>query len=481
MAKYLSCVRSGYGLVEGKRYKVAYEDKYAFYVDRFGHYTKEPDSDGLSYRNWFVLESDENGEDEELTNITVLKDETIGNGEAGVEREYREVKRKAGVGERIKIVKAQYSFGDYNNGDVLTVRKLKMEGFSGVYTKEASRGWSGGFAIDNNEYVVLEPTDIVRVGGVRYRLVERKATEGERIIFAADWKSKITAGKVYDVYACDRYGGEFKDDRGVGRWQCLGNKPKSYVLEPLTTKSGAVTDETELLVLQRQLDAQAARISELETKTADLTDKVSEMAAQLRAVSEVTPRVPETATEVAPLTRDDIVTHAKEDVAKLLAENYVDRSIWFVAKDGYVVSDRCEFVVNREKRTVVALIKGTNAGLVHARGTAKAAPGDCFNVHIGKAIALRRALALPIPNEYVNAPQPTEPRVGDVVTFPLDDVDGWYGKVTYEVISLDDAANLRILTSVYDQSVGGVAFGGDLRKGLERLVIYDDSRCEVSE
>ena len=51
----------------------------------------------------------------------------------------------------------------------------------------------------------------------------------------------------------------------------------------------------------------------------------------------------------------------------------------------------------------------------YARGIAKAAPDDCFNVHIGKAIALHRALGLEVPDEYLNAPQPTEVRVGDAV------------------------------------------------------------------
>ncbi len=53
---------------------------------------------------------------------------------------------------------------------------------------------------------------------------------------------------------------------------------------------------------------------------------------------------------------------------------------------------------------------------VRDRGIAKATPDDCFNIHIGKAIALRRALGLAVPDEYLNAPQPTEVRVGDFVS-----------------------------------------------------------------
>jgi hypothetical protein len=127
------------------------------------------------------------------------------------------------------------------------------------------------------------------------------------------------------------------------------------------------------------------------------------------------------------LTRDDIIEMAKRDVAELLSENYpmgstpkiktaLD-SVWFIDEDNCGITDKCEFVVNREKRTVVALIKTIEEGKVVHRGIAKCHPDDCFNAHIGRAIALRRALGLEVPDEYLNAPQPTEVRVGDVVRF----------------------------------------------------------------
>ncbi|MCM3365975.1 hypothetical protein HKK70_08975 [Bacillus safensis] len=98
--------------------------------------------------------------------------------------------------------------------------------------------------------------------------------------------------------------------------------------------------------------------------------------------------------------RDEIVAQAKEDVRELLN-----------SANGY---DH-EFIVNSAKRAVVYLRKvagRTSAGL---RGIAKCSPNDCFNAHIGKAIALRRALRLEVPTEYLNVPQPTEIRVGDYV------------------------------------------------------------------
>ncbi|MFG3444505.1 hypothetical protein ACGFZ1_07370 [Bacillus velezensis] len=103
--------------------------------------------------------------------------------------------------------------------------------------------------------------------------------------------------------------------------------------------------------------------------------------------------------------RDEIVEQAKVDVSGLFKRDI-----------GY----RHDFIVNSEKRTVVALRKSFVEGYVRDRGIAKAAPDDCFNVHIGKAIALRRALGLAVPDEYLNAPQPTEVRVGDVIEVTLD-------------------------------------------------------------
>jgi len=98
--------------------------------------------------------------------------------------------------------------------------------------------------------------------------------------------------------------------------------------------------------------------------------------------------------------RDEIVAKAKEDVEDLVRRHFVSKA---------------DFIVNAAKRTVVALGKSWVDGRILRRGIAKCAPDDCFNAHIGKAIALRRALRLEVPSEYLNVPQPTEVRVGDVV------------------------------------------------------------------
>lgn len=161
--------------------------------------------------------------------------------------------------------------------------------------------------------------------------------------------------------------------------------------------------------------------------------------------------------------RDDIIDRAKRDVAEI-----VKRGIDVKAKGG---SDGNEtyrdsfyeviFNVNNEKRTVVSLIKGATGngrvfGVRH-RGIAKCAPDDCFNVHIGKAIALRRALGLDVPAEYLSAPQPEEVRDGDIIRASHRNNGSFYVK---------NRPNMAVINR-------------DLQNGVIKVI--DDSREEVAE
>ncbi|QAR52087.1 hypothetical protein BAE_04435 [Bacillus aerophilus] len=147
--------------------------------------------------------------------------------------------------------------------------------------------------------------------------------------------------------------------------------------------------------------------------------------------------------------RDEIVEKAKEDVRQLLDSDY---------------GHDHEFVVNIAKRTVVDLRKIKGCTNIARRGIAKCTPDDCFNAHIGKAIALRRALGWSVPAEYLNVPQPTDVRVGDVVR-------GTYyaGKGTY----VKKIKKIEGGTYHYDH---GYDFINDVD-----LVIIDDSRAGDGE
>ncbi|CAM3631429.1 hypothetical protein [Mesobacillus zeae] len=114
--------------------------------------------------------------------------------------------------------------------------------------------------------------------------------------------------------------------------------------------------------------------------------------------------------------RDEIVAKAKADVASIVGEYEGFRTTIGRFNNQYVIP---KFFVNKEKRAVTALIYGGFSHDLLLKGIAKADPSDCFNAHLGKAIALRRALGLEVPAEYYNAPQPTEVRVGDIIS-PID-------------------------------------------------------------
>lgn len=94
--------------------------------------------------------------------------------------------------------------------------------------------------------------------------------------------------------------------------------------------------------------------------------------------------------------RSKIIREAKEYVEHV-TDNYWSWNI--------------RFVINAEKRTVVAL-RETPWNDQVIRGIAKCSPDEVFNEDIGKAIALGRLLRKDVPEKFLNAPQPSQPEVG---------------------------------------------------------------------
>lgn len=114
----------------------------------------------------------------------VLKDEKL-----GVDREYVAVNRNAKVGETIVVTKAEYVEGEiYEIGHYGKVNitvgdggvNADFNGFDNSFVDDVGKWFVGDE--DCSEYHVLEPTDIVRIDGERYRLEDRKAEVGEEVI-----------------------------------------------------------------------------------------------------------------------------------------------------------------------------------------------------------------------------------------------------------------------------------------------------------
>nr|WP_154895239.1 hypothetical protein [Paenibacillus xylanexedens] len=118
------------------------------------------------------------------------------------------------------------------------------------------------------------------------------------------------------------------------------------------------------------------------------------------------------------LTRAKVIEMARERVAELERIGG-DRNATLEGSDEFGSHFySLEFVVNREKRVVTALVFNTNhrgrrlTRKPDAVGIAKCAPDDVFNADIGKAIAAERALGLTLTDAFVNAPKPEKPLAG---------------------------------------------------------------------
>ncbi|MCP1354641.1 hypothetical protein [Aneurinibacillus migulanus] len=341
--------------------------------------------------------------------VTVLTDEL------GLQREYREVKREANVGERIKIVNPFYiNTSAYKSRDIHTVRISNPETeeqYAHVYA------YGIDICILTSEYVVLEPTDIIRYNNERYRLESRKAEVGEKVV-VVDAQCNVTYknGDIRTVlrrwnnnlgFRSEEHGSNICDD-------------EYRVLVPAKSAASALTanvnvklceDTTKIIDMLTSL---STKVTELEREVQTLKDaNIPESTA--KSIIDAVAKAPKQ------LTRADVVAKAQADIDALKSDmtnvsnpHLRDRNdVYLVGLVGYCA----KFIVNREKRTIVCLLRyaAFPDGDVRLRGIAKCAPEDVFNVDIGKAIALRRALGLKVPSEYTDAPKPEGVAVGDVV------------------------------------------------------------------
>ena len=170
--------------------------------------------------------------------------------------------------------------------------------------------------------------------------------------------------------------------------------------------------------------------------------------------------------------RVEIVEHAKADVRNLVIHGLSHYNIdCSKGNETYrVMNSNVEFITDSRERKVTALVTRRHDKKPRHVGRAKAAPSDCFNVHIGKAIALRRALGLAVPDEYLNAPQPTEVRVGDVISWTAFKDEVYV--VTKKSGIIYDFTRIK----------SGVKYNGLSYKNLlDSATIIDDSREEVGE
>lgn len=213
--------------------------------------------------------------------------------------------------------------------------------------------------------------DIIEFEGQQYKKVDRKGRKGDVVIFRNNNTRFFTNGEPYKVAVNG----------------CPVDNEKEAVL-PLYSHGHGRTPET-----------------------VDVYEVIKEG---------LNPHIPMLDETIEPLTpnqqRAAIIEKAKafieyKKVERRNMEVYINRKTlnWVNA----------EFIVNEKKKTVVCLIRWTKDKSLDGRGVAKCNPSDVFNEHIGKAIALGRALGLDV-SEFEQAVQPTL-AIGQIVYEARDD------------------------------------------------------------
>ena len=159
------------------------------------------------------------------------------------------------------------------------------------------------------------------------------------------------------------------------------------------------------------------RMAELEARVDELERQLAKLQSKKTTVHNVSINAPSAANG------SEIIEKYKEILAKLNAailtpnerrKATIERSKAFVTYKQPLGGRRVEYVINAEKRTVVAIAYSVSFGFkegIYAKGIAKCAPDDVFNADIGKAIALGRALGVDV-SDFENAVKPTEVVVG---------------------------------------------------------------------
>lgn len=167
-------------------------------------------------------------------------------------------------------------------------------------------------------------------------------------------------------------------------------------------------------------------------KFKSLADSVSELNDKVEIISNLIVELKEATIAVANELSEAIVVEPVKEPAqetKLSREEIVQKAIDYVEEQIDINGEVSpgvhtlipEFIVDIENRIVMALLRSPYAtGAVVSRGIAETSEDDVFNEHIGKAIALARALGEEVPEEFINAPQPEQAEVGMIVASIFD-------------------------------------------------------------
>ncbi|MCY9760378.1 hypothetical protein M5X06_12695 [Paenibacillus alvei] len=180
-------------------------------------------------------------------------------------QQYREVNRKAEVGEKAKVV-GGYSHS-FKRGDIVVAITEQSYVTNGVRFRRDD-GYVQTLVHTHGDYVVLEPIaelpdDIIEVDGVKYRKVDRDPKVGD-FVYATETRNRMTQGKLYPIYEVDGDGdGEFRRDNEYSGYYPATSDGRILV------ERIATSDD-----LQRQVSELQTQLAEAESKLA--TQKAEE-------------------------------------------------------------------------------------------------------------------------------------------------------------------------------------------------------------
>ena len=218
-----------------------------------------------------------------MSKIHVLPDENLGGGPNGqILREYVEVDRPAKEDDLIIFRDDGY---DITAGRPYRVIDSRSYANLVIFIDDADERHGCGKL--SERFFVIEPTDIVHIDGTRYRLVDRKAKVGEKVIIVETHPSLVYTelGEIVEIIETDgdTCGGMFKphdigEKGAVYHFQYRVLEP----VEPAEAKSDLegddvlTVDETEVPKSVIDLLANLAwRVTELERKLGE-TNKSQE-------------------------------------------------------------------------------------------------------------------------------------------------------------------------------------------------------------
>lgn len=375
----------------------------------------------LSKCNIFAADRTKDGEVYDITEVRADGDIVIDDKSGGC-RLLITVKEQA----HIELVKEDANMSEkFAMGEKLTI--------TGTEGNAAAMAKVGGVAVitgdfDGKYYPCLYEHDMdgeadgwiaprnLKRKNARYKTEKRKANVGERILItnaAPINEQDYEEGTVFTVTEIDVI------SRGDVHVQEVASYIDILEYEVIVDEP---TPANEKFVLTRLFNAEA-EIDELKRQVKALETVLAE-SSKLTPV----PRMP----HLAKTLNDFIVRNTHVPVTpNNQRKAVIERARAFVAEHSPIayyrkspltkgVGDvRIKFVVNAEKRTVVAIpelahVKSAVTKL--EKGIAKCDPSDVFNADIGKAIALGRALGVDV-SEFEQAGQPTEVVVGMKVIF----------------------------------------------------------------